>query len=292
MSCSSRVRSWISACARFASSATTSGDGIGWTTWRLRPTSICRFVDGGGEPSRAQAATGKRRPATSRASRVFHMRSSTVSLHPGSRRADLIAELVRVVRAPREVLRQDAADLGHTRDHGLAHPARPQALDHQVPDARPVVIADPGVDALVAHDGELAVLQREIDQPAVAPGRAMHAELREQPSGARERIHAATPPPVLHVALEVDADLRRGLSLGRDDGGGDGLEVLVGEPGTRPGRVTGHHQPPLAPPPPNPPPPPEKPPPPAPPKPPPPPPQKMKGGPAAGRDHRPPRPAV
>src|SRR5262245_13936060 len=123
-------------------------------------------------------------------------------------------------------------------------------LDH-VP---PVRLAHTRVDALVADEGQLAVLDRGIDQHAVALRRPVHAEPLEDPHRAGHGLTGAG-------VIDVDANLRRRLGLRGGDRSRDGLEVRLAHEAPRPPWMTGHHQLPLAPPPPKLPPPPLKPPP-------------------------------
>src|SRR5713226_6918181 len=104
--------------------------------------------------------------------------------------ADLVAQLVLVVGTTREMPGQHASDLGDAGHHGLQRPALAEPRDHQVAHGLPVRVADVMVNALVADDGELAVLDGEIDQHAVALCGEVHAEMGEHPPGPAKRVGA------------------------------------------------------------------------------------------------------
>ena len=144
----------------------------------------------------------------------------------------------------------------------LARGVRPQPLQHQVAHAVPVRIPDAPVDALVADDRETPLLDRQVDQHAVALGGAVHAEPVEHVPGSRERVRRAPEETPGHAALEVHADLARRARFGFRDRARDRIEVVLVEELPCPRGTSSHHQLPLAPPPPELPPPPEKPPPP------------------------------
>ena len=55
---------------------------------------------------------------------------------------------------------QRAPDLSDGLDDSLAGPAFTQPGHHAVAHAEPVLVADPGVNRVVADDGELAILYR------------------------------------------------------------------------------------------------------------------------------------
>src|SRR5262245_57922263 len=71
-----------------------------------------------------------------------------------SPRAHLIAQLVGVVGATRELRAECATDLGDGLHDSVPQTALGQALHHEVPQAVPVTIADARMDALVADNGE------------------------------------------------------------------------------------------------------------------------------------------
>src|SRR2546427_105388 len=133
-----------------------------------------------------------------------------------------------------------------------------------------VPIADARVNALVTDDRQAPLLDREVDQHAVALGRPVHAEPPEDVAGSRQGVGSAAEQPPRHATLEMHPDLRRRARLGGLDRPGDRVEVGLAEERPGPPRMSSHHQPPLAPPPPELPPPPENPPPPHQPPPPPP----------------------
>src|SRR5437867_895372 len=74
---------------------------------------------------------------------------------------------------------------------------------HPVAHALPVLVADVGVDALVADDRQLAILDRQIDEHARAMGRAMHAEAGEDLARALHRVRRASAQPVRDTPLGV-----------------------------------------------------------------------------------------
>src|SRR5690242_11733462 len=192
--------------------------------------------------------------------------------------AHVVGQLIHVVGPAWEETGQRRTHLGHGADDGAADGARAKPIDHAIAHRRPVVVAHPRVDPLVADDSELAVLEGEIDEDARSMPGAVHPQRREHLARTLHRVRRAPAQAVSDPPLDVHADLRRGPPLGLAHGGHDGVEVGVAENAARPAWMAGHHQSPLAPPPPKPPPPPEKsPPPPDEPPPPPPPPQKIGG---------------
>src|SRR5262249_23026002 len=199
---------------------------------------------------------------------------------------DVVGELVRVVRPARKELAQGRADLGDGADDRSAKGARTEPLDHPIAYAVPVVVTDTGVNAVVADDGQLSVLDREIDENTGAMRRPVHPESRKNVTRTLHRVGGAPTEAVTDATLHVDADLGRRAALRLAHRSRDRVEIGLADHTARPSRVpTEHHQSPLAPPPPElPPPPPEKSPPPPPPPPheppphPPQPPQKIGGG--------------
>src|SRR5438477_11219694 len=97
--------------------------------------------------------------------------------------ADVVGQLVDVVRPAREELRQSRADLGDGRRQRAADVASAEPLDHWIAHAGPVLVADAGENTLVTADPELSVLAREIDEHARAMGRLVHAVSREDAAG-------------------------------------------------------------------------------------------------------------
>src|SRR5262245_8663602 len=195
---------------------------------------------------------------------------------------DVVGQLVDVVRPTRKEPRQRRADLRDGADHRRAERARTKPLDHPVAHSAPVLVADPGMNPLVADDRELAILHGQIDQDAGPARRPVHAKRLEDVTRALHGIGGPSAQPVRDAALEMHADLGQGAALGLAHGVRDGVQVRLGDHAPGPARMT-HHQSPLAPPPPKlPPPPPENPPPPPPhdppPQPPPPPPPQKIGG--------------
>src|SRR5262245_36867406 len=213
----------------------------------------------------AKAGPGNSVKATASATRIMIDPPPPDYTSP-SLQAHLVAQVVTIVGAAGKVIAQDGPHLVDGPHDGVAGGAGTQMLHEVIADRLPVPIAHPRVDAGVADDGELPVLEGEIDEHRLAPLRAVELELREDLLGADQGITGAA----VDAALEMHLDLAGGLRLGPRNGGRDGVEVGFAEEPSRPGRMLGHHQSPLAPPPPNDPPPPEKPPPPPPPKPPPP----------------------
>src|SRR5262245_24931467 len=203
---------------------------------------------------------------------------------PSALDADAVAQLVGVVRPARKVSGQRPTQLADRVDQGGAGLSAPQPLHHEVADGGPVVVADDRVNALVAHDGHPVILNRQIDEHAVAKRRAVHLELQEHGAGALQNVGLPRPAGPVQAPLEMHANLRRRRSLRRPDGVRNGLEVAFGKQSMSPARMAGHYQSPLAPPPPklpppgeNPPPPEEKSPPPRSPRPQPPPPTMIGG---------------
>src|SRR5262245_24275228 len=189
--------------------------------------------------------------------------------------ADVVGQLVDVVGPAREKAGQRRADLGHGADDGRAESARAEPLDHPVAHAVPVVVADTGMNAVVADDRQLAVLDGEVDQDTRPMRSPMHPEAGKDVTRTLHRVRRRSAKPVGDPALDVHTDFRRRAALGLAHRGRHRVEVGLADHAARPSRVPSkHHQSPLAPPPPElPPPPPEKsPPPPPPPHEPPPPP--------------------
>src|SRR5215470_2039860 len=152
----------------------------------------------------------------------------------------------------RKALAQRMADFADTEHDRIRHSPGPELVDHEIAHVLPVRVADVAMDAFVTDDRELVVLDGQIDQDAVPLGGSVHAEVGEDTAGAVERISSPTPPPMLHVTLEVHADLGGRARLRLADDARDGLEVLLAQKAADPARMSGHaYQPPLAPPPPN-----------------------------------------
>ena len=88
----------------------------------------------------------------------------------------------------RKELLEDRAHVAHRVDDGLARLAAAQPLDHGVAHRRPVLIPNLGVDGLVADDGQLAVLDGEVDQHAVAVSGLVHAQAHEDVARVGQRV--------------------------------------------------------------------------------------------------------
>src|SRR5207249_2189581 len=141
---------------------------------------------------------------------------------PSAPQTDVVRQLVDVVGTPRKEAREAGPHLRDGADDGAADGARAEPLDHPVAHASPVVVAHAGMDALVADDRELAVLDREIDEDAGAMGGAVHGEGREDLARALHGVGGAPAQAVPHPALDVHADLGRGPPLARPGGGRGG----------------------------------------------------------------------
>src|SRR6266851_2901010 len=167
------------------------------------------------------------------------------------------------------MLPQHRAHLADRVHEAVAEPLPAEVREDRLDQPVPVGLAHPLVDAAVAQDRELAVLDAHVDEHAVPRGGPVHAEPLED-----QRL-----PRTARVEMHPDLGGGRGLR-GRDGRGHRGQIGLVEEP-PHPAWMTRHHQLPLEPPPPKPPPPPLNPPPPLlpPPLPPPKPPPPMKGPP-------------
>src|SRR5256885_4090478 len=299
--CAGRVRSrttacsrsccWISAVARSASCCTWSAGVSGRTITRRWRISCCSCVSDVGLAACAKTVAGTSIPirAMTAVTRPL-IGDSLPTLHPldarpptsgfghvGIRRlqpscrrlaaqADVVWQLVDVVGPAREEAREGGADLRDGADHGATDGARAEPLDHPIAHARPVVVAHAGVDALVADNRQLAVLDREVDEDAGAVGGAVHAERREDVTRALHGIAGAPAQAMRDAALDVDADLGRRAALRLAHRGRDGVEIGLGEGAAGPagGGPEHPHSPPPPPPPRPPPPPPPQPPPPAP----------------------------
>src|SRR3989441_7404908 len=170
------------------------------------------------------------------------------------------AQLVRIVGTARIVFGEGPAELLDRALDRLPRRVRPQLLDHQTAHPMPVAIADARVNALVTDNRQAPLLDREVDQHAVALGRPVHAETTEDVAGSRQGVGSAAEQTPRHAALEMHPDLRRRARLGGLDRPGDRVQVRLAEERPGPPGVSWHHQPPLAPPPPELPPPPENPP--------------------------------
>src|SRR5438034_144952 len=133
-----------------------------------------------------------------------------------------------------------AGDRVDRADDRLAGRARAELLEYPVANAVPVRVADVPVDPHVAQDGQLMVVDREVDKHAVPLRRAVHAELREDRPRTREGVHRLAEDAAWQAALQVHADLGRGPRLGSLDGVGDRLEVRLAEKAPRPLRGLGH----------------------------------------------------
>src|SRR3989442_822995 len=125
-------------------------------------------------------------------------------------------------------------------DDRLPGRARAELLEHPVADPVPEPIADAPVDPHIPHDGKRAVVDREVDEDAVPRLRAVHAELREEPPRLRERVHTRAEEAARQAALEVHADLGRGVRLGGLDGVAHRVEVRHAEEPPRPLRMRRH----------------------------------------------------
>src|SRR5262249_17815858 len=92
---------------------------------------------------------------------------------------DVIGQLVDVIRPTRKEPRQRRADLPDGADPRRAESARTKPLDHPVAHSVPVLVADPGMNAVVANDRQLAILHGEIDEDTGPVRRPVHAERPE-----------------------------------------------------------------------------------------------------------------
>src|SRR5919204_3089872 len=287
----SRSRSRASATALSTSRSTSAGGVTGRTMTRRWRRSCCSCVSVPGPALCASTTAGSRTPATTTtALRVLLIgrllalnlppyrdaSARTVgaqTVHVMCRRprvmltpeAHVVRQLVDVARPAREEARQRRAHLADGADERVARRARAQTLHHPVADACPVIIADSCVDALVADDRKLAILDGQVDEHAAAVGRAMHTERGKDLARARHRVGGAPAQAVRDAPLGVHANLRGRCALGGAHGRRDRVQIRLREDAARPARMAAeHHQSPLAPPPPKLPPPPEKPPPPPP----------------------------
>src|SRR5882762_9293232 len=165
--------------------------------------------------------------------------------------ADLIGELVLIIRAPREMAGQHLSDVANRVQESLARPLIPEVVGDRRHHPSPVVLAHAFVDPLVADHRELSVGDRHVDEHAMAVRRLVHPKPLEYGDGLLQRI-------ALAPVIEVHADLGGGAAFALAHGMRDGRQIVIAQELPYPSRMPRHHQSPLAPPPPKPPPPPLK----------------------------------
>src|SRR5262249_14538455 len=149
--------------ASSASRATVAGSITGRTMWRLRVISVWRSVDPVdpvGAFCAAAGTTGTSRARNNAAASILDViRASRCGQgYTFSGHAQVVIRVRTIVGAARKMPAQDSADLGHGLDQGLPSAAFAQSGHHRVAHADPVLVADAGVNRVVADDGELALL--------------------------------------------------------------------------------------------------------------------------------------
>src|SRR5205814_4892731 len=130
-------------------------------------------VDGAGACAKAASGNAAASSATPRASVGFmaiNLRIPYTQPTPGaSFHADFVRELTRgVVRPAREMFGKHAAKILHGVYHGITGGLGPKVLHHQIAHALPVGVAHAGMNRLVSDDSQLAIVEGQVHEDAVA----------------------------------------------------------------------------------------------------------------------------
>lgn len=133
---------------------------------------------------------------------------------------NLVGELIYIIRAPGEMLREDFAGRRDAVDDSVGELALFEAAGHLIGDFLPELLAAFGVDAFVAEDGEVARFGGDENQHAVAIFGVGHLHALELELCAGDRIGR------LGIGNE-DTNLAGGFCLGGLDGG-DNFGVFEG----------------------------------------------------------------